>query len=604
MKSLMLLWKTLAIELADVVCTSATSDCKTVTGRVKHEGLSFLTITLPSYGKDFERSLDQGKVTRDLFTSFKWRAGLPLFLGGFLERVFDRSGGVLLDTPDIESIRAIRQLTLMFGKVRLPCTPAREKNAMLEYIQCEKEVDAHARSLSASNIADFNRVASLLFRRAFTEVDRKVYYGCVVPKHGPGATADSLRGNAKWRQRTWTDRLEAYFPAREMLCPNWSFLDQYDDIHHLEPGAERPAKVISVPKTLKTPRIIAMEPTAMQYAQQGLLQPILEALGNENFLSAMLGFQDQEPNQLMAADGSLHCELATLDLSEASDRVSNRLVREMMGNWPHLSGAVQSCRSLKARVPSYGTLPLTKFASMGSALCFPIEAMVFLTMVFVGIERELRTPLTRKLVKEFMGKVRIYGDDIIIPVDYVQPVMDSLALFGAKVNTRKSFWTGKFRESCGKEYYSGEDISIVRVRSMFPTKREHAQEIISIVSLRNQLYNAGYWRTVGWLDDYIKGVIKHFPIVAPTSPVLGRHSFLGYQTDRVGGRYQRPLVKGYVVSSVIPSDPLDGPDALNKWLVYKAREGEIPFEPLSPDHLERAGRPRSVRIRSGWHPPF
>jgi len=288
-------------------------DFKKVQSRFKHEGLSFLTIPLPAYGKDFQKGLDQGLVDRSLFQGFTWRAGLPLFLGGFLDRVFDRGSGILFDEPDVDAILAIRQLSLLFSKILLPCTDVRERRAMSDYIKCEQEVRRHDSFREASDIDDFRRVSSLLFASAFSKMDRQIYYGEAIPKHGPGSTADKLRGNAKYNQRTWTDRLESVFPAGEFLLPSWSYFDQLSDVDHLEPGAEIPVKVISVPKTQKTPRIIAVEPTAMQYAQQAVLEIVLKSLSESDSLDKLIGFLDQEPNQLMAREGSLNRELATLD---------------------------------------------------------------------------------------------------------------------------------------------------------------------------------------------------------------------------------------------------------------------------------------------------
>jgi len=217
----------------------------------------------------------------------------------------------------------------------------------------------------------------------------------------------------------------------------------------------------------------------------------------------MLDTRDQTPNQRLAREGSLTGALATLDLSEASDRVSNQLVRTMLEDYPHLHWAVDASRSRKADVPGHGVIRLAKFASMGSALCFPFEAMVFLTLIFLGIERESSTLLTRRKLERYVGKVRVYGDDIICPVDSVDSVVSVLTLFGAKVNTGKSFWTGRFRESCGKEYYAGEDISIVRVRREFPTSPKDAARVMSIISLRNQFYKTGLWATVNcWMKRF------------------------------------------------------------------------------------------------------
>jgi len=625
MKNLTSLWSCTAHEMSVRCCTSATLDIKYVKSRVEHEGLSFLAITLADFGKAIQKWLDQGFVVPSDAPSFKRNrlTGLPVFLQGFLGRVFDPCSGALLDEPDIEAIFALRQLTLMFSKIALPSTgtdrkvvsPERERRAMSDYVQCEQEVRESDDRLDPQYLEDFRRVSGLLFGRLFAKVDRDIYWGRTIPKHGPGAVADKLSSNAKWNQRTWTARLERVFPARESLIPNSSFKDELEgDLTLLEPGAEIPVRVISVPKTLKTPRIIAIEPTAMQYAQQGLLRAILSAFKEDGFLSRVVGFDDQEPNRFLARLGSHSGDLATLDLSEASDRVSNQHVRAMLEDFPHLLEAVQSCRSRKADVPGHGVIRFAKYASMGSALCFPMEAMVFLTLIFLGIERELSAPLSWKTLKSFSKQVRVFGDDLIVPRDYVLSVVNELHTFGYVVNVSKSYWTGRFRESCGREYYDGQDVSIVKVRDSLPTRRQDASGVISAVSLRNQLYWAGLWKSADWMDSYLGKLLKHFPNVAPTSPLLGRESALGYQFQRLHPYTHGPLTKGYYVSAKSPLDPLDGTGALLKCLLQKAPElgsfaisTEDRNDPLpiaDAEHLERSGRPESVNIKLGWRSPF
>jgi hypothetical protein len=297
-------------------------------------------------------------------------------------------------------------------------------------------------------------------------------------------------------------------------------------------------------------------------------------------------------------EGSLYGELATLDLSEASDRVSNQLVREMVAHWPNVAAALDATRSRKADVLGK-TYRLAKFASMGSALCFPIEAMVFATIIFVGIEKALNRQLTKREIHSYARRVRVYGDDIIVPVDYAIPVVGKLEDFGLRVNTDKSFWTGKFRESCGREYYDGHDVSIVRVRSMLPSHREDAPSLVSTVSLRNQFYFAGYWRVCKWLDKLIGDLIP-FPHVESTSAVLGRHSVLvPYETQRMCPRTHAPLVRGRVVSAEIPPSYLEDSGALLK---YFLKRGVEPF--ADQKHLERSGRPGTVRTKTRWARPF
>jgi len=612
MKSLLLFWREVLEELGTWCHVSTDQDYKTVLVRFEQEGDEFLTINLPGFAKDFERSLAQGQVTPDLFKGFKKRQKLPIFLGGFMELLFDRVTGTLLDEieddsrPRTEAVFAIRQLTLMFGKILKPCTPEREKAAFDAYIECEQELRAFEASIKNEDREAFRGISNALFREVFTSVDAAVYYDNLVAKHGPGSTADRVSGNQKFDQYEWTDRLERVFPFGEYAIPNWRYYYLLDRVQFLEPGAERPVRVVSVPKTQKTPRIIAIEPTCMQYMQQAISRELVGLLKSSSLLSGMIGFDDQEHNQALAMEGSRNGSLATLDLSEASDRVSWLLVQEMFSNFHNLSEAVEATRSLRADVPGHGIINLTKYASMGSALCFPVEAMVFLTCVFHGIITELNVPMTGSIIREYRSRVRVYGDDIIVPTEFVTSVIRSLELFGFKVNENKSFWTGMFRESCGAEYYGGENVSITRIRRDFPQSRADVQETLSLVSLRNQLYWSGLWRSANYLDERLAEVLPHFPTVLKESPVVGRQSLLGYETHRVSEAQQSPLVKGYVVNSRIPKSEISGEGALLKCLLNDVGDFQETGIIHTKDsrHLERQGRPDAVRLKLRWAPPF
>jgi hypothetical protein len=505
-----------------------------------------------------------------------------------------------MDEPDVEAIYAIRQLTLVFSKMLLPCTPERERQAMSDYVHCDKEVHYADSTRPYSDFLEFGRMGRLLFGRVFTLLDRKIFEGEIVPKHGPGATAERLTSNGKFLTRYWTDRLEKVFHVGDFLFPNYRYIsDSYDDVDFREPDMEIPSRVISVPKTQKAPRIIAIEPSSVQYVQQGLLEALMQIV-RSSYLNDFIGTDSQEPNQLLAQKGSDDGSLATLDLSEASDRVSLKLVEQLLARNPLSREAILACRSQRADVPGEGIITLSKFASMGSALCFPIEAMVFLTIIFLGIERERGYRFTHDSeFIEFMGKVRVYGDDIIIPVEYVHTVVDQLEHFGALVGRQKSFWIGRFRESCGKEYYEGHDVSIVKVRNNIPSRRQQVAETVSLVSLRNQFYEFGCWQTARWLDSVIRKILPYFPNTLPSSSALGRTSFLGFCAEREDEHLHVPLVKAYVVSSRSPVDKLDGPGALLKYFLKRGPEPR-----LDEGHLERAGRPRIAYIKPRWVTPY
>jgi hypothetical protein len=608
LKSLIVLWKKIADESAVWCHTSATLDYKKLERRVEHEGMAFLTISLPQFGKDFERSLELGLVERDRFKGFAFAGGLPRFLSGFLAQVFDRGTGVLLPQPDIDCIVAIRQLTLMFAKIAWPLSPEKFKRAMDGYVEVDAEVKRNDVILSPELLQEFSRMSLLLWGDVCSEVDREICFGDLIPRHGPGATADRLLGNKKYEQQVWPVRVERVFPFLDYALPSPSYFEELDHVDFREPDAEQPVRVVAVPKTQKTPRIIAIEPTCMQFMQQAVSKTLIQKLESRrvgphkvpNLVLGFVGFESQDPNRDMAALGSRKQTLATLDMSEASDRVSNQHVVHLLKWWPWLSEAVQATRSTKADVPGHGVIQLSKYASMGSALCFPIEAMVFTTIIFLAMEAEASTQFTRKDILSFRGQVRVYGDDIIVPVRCVDSVIRHLEAFGLKVNMDKSFWNGKFRESCGGDYYDGEWVTPIRVRRSFPTSRKQPDEVISLVSLRNQLYHAGYWQTCEWIDRRLRSLLGAYPVISPTSPVLGRHSIpFPYQGEKEDEHTHSPLVRGWVVRSKSPKSNLDGSRALVKWFL---KEGAEPF--FNKNHLQVAGRPRSVGIKIGWKPPF
>jgi hypothetical protein len=617
MKSLLRLLTTILEDSRRWCDVSTTRDLETIARRTKHEGLSFLMITLPDFCADFERSLAEGRIVPSGFRSFSKHRALPRFLGGLLERVFDRCTGTLLDSPDISSIFFIRQICLAIKKMEETCSPERVNKAFRRYI----ETNGSCREWELDHLHEFKDLWSgsdlPLFAQGdlSTEMHRfkavsAVLWGSVIkedsflpenliPGHGPGATAERISGNGKYALKSWHWRLDDCFPFYDFCVANLNYADDYKDLQLLPPGAETPVRVITVPKTLKTPRIIAIEPVCMQYTQQAVLHNLVPILEDKKLHDA-IGFTDQLPNQQLATKGSLDGSLATIDLKDASDRVPAQLVWEMLECLPYFRKVVFSCRSLRADVPGYGLLDLSRFASMGSALCFPIEAMVFLTIVVSGILGAKGTRVTKNSVFQVLRDVRVYGDDIIVPVEYTSVVTRELEWFNLQVNANKTFEQGKFRESCGWDVYDGVRVTPVYLRRAFPKLRTDAAELLSTISFRNQCYENGMWKTASYLDEIIERIAP-FPDVQDTSPIVGRKTFLPlkHESSRFCPNLHVPLVKGIVVSLKKRISIIDGSLALLKFFLKRGRD---PF--FDKNHLRYSGRPVSVNTRTRWATPF
>jgi hypothetical protein len=330
----------------------------------------------------------------------------------------------------------------------------------------------------------------------------------------------------------------------------------------------------------------------MQQSIQTLLVNAHEAWGPQ------VGFTDQQINRDMARQGSVLQDIATVDLSEASDRVTYLQAASVFSCLPDLWEALDATRSAEVSVLGQ-VIPAYKFASMGSAVCFPVEASVFWVAIYMAIKRHHRKAdpsftLTSKFIRSMNGRVRVYGDDIVVPVEYLPSVSEVFSDLGWKINQNKTFGTGRFRESCGGDYWNGFDVTPVRVRHPFPTNRRQTVETESLVSLRNQLYMAGYWVTVIHLDKQIGSLLRGtFPIADERAPGLVRVSASFSGRCRGIDSYQRACVRAWVTVPVVPKNEASELGSLLKCLVSPGKDDK---------HLQRSGRPSDVRIKRRWIP--
>jgi len=590
-------------------CRAITSDLRdltTVRSRVENEGISFLTITLPSFADDFIRSLANGRVDSTAFRSFRKAGAIPAFLQGMTSLIFNRETGEIYnesptsfdrDIPTI--IKCVRQICLAFKKLELECTPSRVNASLEGFVATEHEL-SDFEAQGGNNDDNFRRVARLLWDNAFSDFNLEN----LAPKHGPGATADGISGNQKYRWLRWHDRLEPYF---HLLGDGYSISafdsDEFRDVTVVDPVQELPVKVTPVPKSQKGPRIIAIEPVCMQYAQQALMSYLVGKIQSSDMSGGHVNFTDQSVNQRLALIASRKdlCHLATIDLSEASDRVPLSLAADMFSN-VDLRDSILACRSTHAKLPTGQLIgPLKKFASMGSALCFPVESMFFYTICVGTILREQNLPYTLSGARKAARQVYVYGDDIIVPVEHALAICDDLQKNNCKVNTRKSFWSGCFRESCGVEAYDGEEITPLYIRQLPPSDRRQATSILSWTATASLFYKRGMWKIADHMYKRVESLLGSLPYLSEESSGLGRRTIQEFRTiERWNRNLHRFEVKAWVPEPVYRTDRLEGYGALQKFFL----EGgdEFSFTPVSKrkDHLERSARFGTVTLKRRW----
>lgn len=238
-------------------------------------------------------------------------------------------------------------------------------------------------------------------------------------------------------------------------------------------------RVTFVPKTAVTERAIAIEPLLNVYAQLGLGRVVRRRLKRK----AYIDLDDQSLNQRMALKGSIDGTLATIDLSSASDTVSREVVRALLPEaW---FNAMDISRS---KVGELDGVPFVyeKFSSMGNGFTFELETLLFYAFAYSACV----------ICDTCPSWVSVYGDDIVVPVEAYDVLVEILEWFGFSLNAKKSFNSGLFRESCGKDYYKGTD-----VRPFL--QEELPQEIRHLFTLANGLSRTGHRRNCGLGRDIL-----------------------------------------------------------------------------------------------------
>lgn len=145
-----------------------------------------------------------------------------------------------------------------------------------------------------------------------------------------------------------------------------------------------PSNVTTVPKTNQIDRVIAVEPTANGFLQQGVKHCLEKRLLKVGIDLSMQPFL----NQALARRGSLGHGLATIDLSNASDSISLRLLEKILPpDWfEYVSFVSNPSMRIDGATFTSENVPLT----MGNAITFPLQTLIFLAICYEVYRRHDR----------------------------------------------------------------------------------------------------------------------------------------------------------------------------------------------------------------------
>jgi len=249
----------------------------------------------------------------------------------------------------------------------------------------------------------------------------------IVPRVGPGSFVERYRGVV-------TDVSPWCFAAFEPVHP-------FPPLYTLE-GVSRSAPyahLAYVPKDVRGVRFIALEPAARQAWQGGVREALMRRMPRD------VNLEDTTDHRLL----STLPQMGTIDLADASDLISNSLVKFLFPpDWWML---MSMSRSPFISMPDGSVFRSGATATMGNGFCFAM-----LTIVCWALCRSVLPP---------DAVLSVFGDDIVVENRYFPAVFTALRSAGLRVNIEKSF-TGPFRETCGFDTYDGLCISPVRLRDV------------------------------------------------------------------------------------------------------------------------------------------
>lgn len=142
---------------------------------------------------------------------------------------------------------------------------------------------------------------------------------------------------------------------------------------------------------------------------------------------------------------------ATIDLSDASDRISTELVKALLPlEWYTYLNRI---RSQHVFIDGERRR-FEKFSPQGNGFTFELETLIFWAICTATLN-----------MNNIKGLVSVYGDDMIVPKEGADLVQQSLHMCGFVVNKDKSFTDGYFKESCGVDTFKGIDVRPIYLKS-------------------------------------------------------------------------------------------------------------------------------------------
>ena len=362
-----------------------------------------------------------------------------------------------------------------------------------------------------------------------------------------------------------------------------------------------------VTKNAKTDRYIRKQPD-----MNVVIQLAIAYVMRRKFQRWNINLNDQSINQRRAKEGSITGAIATVDWRNASNSLCCSLVYQLIGNnhadyidptWYNLMEASR----VELGMVDGQLRALEMFSANGNGYTFETESLIFWSLA--------------RAVCEVLGipqDVTIYGDDLTLPSEAVPLLLEVGRYAGLTINLKKTHYESHeltFRESCGKHYVNGYDVSPFYVR-------EELSTVADLILLCN---NIKRWARLeygldgrlkplyDWLVSFLPrtaletcipfgeandGLIKDFdeavPEVVHSGPINRRLASDGITWVRVNWSSQRLGYRCKTLKEVSRGCRVDGELGVLTWLYLKSFKRYTPvkdprdrFQVTSPEAYRR-----------------
>lgn len=326
-----------------------------------------------------------------------------------------------------------------------------------------------------------------------------------------------------------SERIWKYYNYYALRPQNWARAESTRLSNFGEPCIVAGNRLSFVDKNATISRVICTEPSLNMFYQLGLGKVMEKRLARYFGLDIR---NQQDKNRELARVASVTGDLCTIDLAAASDSVSLKMLEEFLPE--DVVQWLKLFRSPTVTLPDGRVEQLYMVSSMGNGFTFPLETILFAcvvravyTLEGIPLRRTACSLDQRKLTPQNLvrihalkrrfglgfphdpsqvtwehGNFGVFGDDIIAETRAARKIIRLLNLLGFKVNSEKSFIEGPFRESCGADFFEGQPVRGVYIKSL----RSQASRYVAINRLNEWSAITGFRlrRTIRYLHRHCR----------------------------------------------------------------------------------------------------